>query len=208
VRAKKVVRMLSTPITLIILLGLLAAGVWWGYKSVSARVVHPATPCVTVPMTDLSTSAVTVNVYNSGSQRGLAARVSATLANGGFMIGTVGNSDNGILTVLIMGAAADDPEVQLVAAWFVEPEIQTDGRADHTVDVYVGNSFDENTAWVSGAPTSLQIPSGEVCLPATATPTASEPPVEGPQPESQPAEPESAEPSEAPILGPPVPAPS
>ena len=222
--AKKVVRTLSTPITLVILLGLLAAGVWWGYKTVTAKVVKTTTPCVTMAMTELTTASVTVNVYNSGSQVGLAGQVSLALTDGGFLKGTVGNSDNNVQTVMIMGANADDPEVQLVAAWFIEPVIQADGRVSHTVDVYIGDSFDYQTGMVSGAPTSLEIPSGEVCLPASPTPTAEptepglagppapgteptdeEPAAEQPPAEEPSAEEPAAEESEAPILGPPAP---
>ena len=228
--AKKVVRMVSTPITLVILLGLLTAGLWWGYKSVTARVVQTTTPCVTMSMTELTTSSVTVTVYNSGSLSGLAARVSDVLAGGGFLMRQPGNSDNNVQTVMIMGANADDPEVQLVAAWFVEPVIQADGRASHTVDVYVGNSFDETTGMIPDAPRSLQIPTGEVCLPASGTPTPvpGDEPVDGPpvpgtepgeageagaEPAGEPAAEEPAaeggtqpeEPAEAPVLGPPAP---
>ena len=217
--------MVSTPITLVILLGLLAAGVWWGYKSVTAKVVKTTTPCVTMAMTELTTSSVTVNVYNSGSQVGLAAKVSGVLTEGGFLKGTVGNSDNNVQTVMIMGANTDDPEVRLVAAWFMDPVLQADGRANHTVDVYVGNSFDDGTGMVPGAPTSLEVPSGEVCLPASATPTpetSEEPGVEGPAaPGTEPEEPAAEEPAaeepaaeepaaeesseEPPVLGPPAP---
>lgn len=220
--AKKVVRVISTPITLIILLAMLSAGVWWGYKTVSTKVAQPSNPCVTMTMTELTTSSVTVNVYNSGSRTGLAGRISDALIAGGFIKGTIGNSNNNVQTVMIIGANIDDPEVQLVAAWFFEPAIQADGRANHSVDVYVGDSYNEDTGMVPGAPTSLQVPSGEVCLPATATPTpqaTGEPPIEGPpapgtEPEgaegaTQPEGAEdSAQPEEPPIQGPPAPEPS
>ena len=217
-------RAISTPITLIILLGLLSAGVWWGYKSVSTRVAGSSTPCVTMAMKELATSAVTVNVFNSGSRTGLAARISDALIAGGFIKGTVSNSSNNVQTVMIIGANIDDPEVQLVAAWFVEPAIQADGRADHSVDVYVGDSYNEDTGMVADAPTSLQIPSGEVCLPASATPTpeaTGEAPIEGPPAPgtdettgtdegtdegTEPEEPGETE--EPPIQGPPAPEPS
>ena len=207
--AKKVVRTVSTPVTLVILLGLLAAGVWWGYKIVSAKVVQTTTPCVTMSMTELTTSSVTVNVYNSGSMAGLAGRVSTVLVNGGFLMGTVGNASNNVQTVMITGANSDDPEVRLVAAWFVDPAIQADGRANHTVDVYVGNSFDEKTGMVPDAPMSLPISTGQVCLPASATPTpeTTEEPADT-TPDTEPEDPGAEEPGESaepPVLGPPAP---
>jgi len=204
VNARNVVRTVSTPITLVILLGLLTAGVWWGYKIVSAKVVQTTTPCVTMAMTELTTSSVTVNVYNSGSLAGLAGRVSTTLIDGGFIVGTVGNASNNVQTVMITGANADDPEVRLVASWFVDPAIQADGRANHTVDVYVGNDFDEQNGIVPNAPASLPISTGQVCLPASATPTpeTTEEPVDGPAVPGE--EPGEGSP-EPPVLGPPAP---
>ncbi|MDR0284040.1 MAG: LytR C-terminal domain-containing protein [Propionibacteriaceae bacterium] len=181
--------MVSTPITLLILLGALCYGVWWGYKEVTATVPGP-TPqaCVTQPMTELTTADVTVNVYNGGSLRGLAGRVADTLHSGGFVVGKVGNSTTKVGSILIIGAAADNPEVQLVAARFTNPEIQADARPDHTVDVVLGNSYVEAGGMVAEPPASIQIPSGTVCLPAptpTATPTPAVPP-EGTQPAGQP----------------------
>jgi len=173
VSTQRTMRRLSTPITLILLLGLLAAGTWWGYKAVTAKVQAPLAPCVTVPMTELPTSMVTVNVYNGGQRAGLASTVAESLRTGGFIIGKVGNTDETVLTVVIIGSAEDNPEVQLVAAWFHDPVIQADQRVDHTVDVLVGNSFDdpEGTGMAAEPPSSLEVPSGEVCLPNTSTPT-------------------------------------
>ncbi|MCL2482469.1 MAG: LytR C-terminal domain-containing protein [Propionibacteriaceae bacterium] len=163
---------LSTPITLVILLGILAAGVGWGYKSFMATPPGPPPPtCVTMPMTEMTTGAVTVNVYNGGSSTGLAGRIADALRKGGFVVGTVANSSTKILTISIVGNATDSPEVQLVAAWFNDPEIQADGRADHSVDIVVGNGFMLDTGMAASPPSSIDIPAGEACLPATGTPT-------------------------------------
>jgi hypothetical protein len=165
-------RTLSTPITLIVLLGLLAAGAIWGYKAVTAKVpVTPPPPCVTLPMTDLLTSSVTVNVYNGGTTRGLASSVSEALKQGGFLIGKVDNTDERTYGATIVGAAADNPEVQLAAAWFVNPQIRADDRPDHSVDVLLGADFVQATGMIIPGPASVALPSGEVCLPASATPT-------------------------------------
>ena len=183
---RKTIRLASTPVTLIILLGLLAAGVVWGYKSVTAKIpgTQPA-PCVTMPMTELTTASVTVNVYNAGTNVGLAGRIAASLQQGGFVIGKVGNSTDKVLTISIVGANTDDPEVQLVAAWFNNPEIQADNRPDHSVDVIVGSGYDEKTGPAPTPPTSTQIPSGQVCLPSP-TPTPTPEPTPEPAPTDQP----------------------
>jgi hypothetical protein len=171
VNLQKLIRLLSTPITLIVLLGLLVGGVAWGYKIITAQVVIPRTPCVTIPMTELATNAVTVSVFNAGDRTGLARRVAEVLSDGGYVIGRVGNTDEKVLTIIVVGAQIDSPEVKLVASWFVDPEIQSDDRVDHSVDVMVGNGYDEETGMVSEPPTTLQIPGGNVCLPPTPTPT-------------------------------------
>ncbi len=172
-------RILSTPVTLIILLALLIVGTVWGFKAVTAKVpTVPPPSCVPVPMTELTTGAVTVNVYNSGDIRGLASRVSKALETGGFIVNHVGNTEERALSVVVVGAAADNPEVQLVAAWFTNPEIQADNRPDHSVDVLLGNDYVEAGGMTASPPASLQIPSGEVCLPSpspTPTPTPTDP---------------------------------
>lgn len=182
---RKVVRLASTPLSLLILLGLLAGGVYWGYQTVTAKVPGPApAACVTTPMTELTTASVTVNVYNTGSKRGLAGRVSDTLKQGGFMLGTVDNSTEKVSAIVIVGAAVDNPEVQLVAAWFVDAIVQADQRPDHTVDVLLGDSFDETKGWAATPPTTLEVPSGVVCLPPSETPTPTPEPT--PEPTDQP----------------------
>jgi len=125
-----------------------------------------------MPMTEMTTGAVTVNVYNGGSMSGLAGRIADSLRKGGFVVGTVANSTTKILTISIVGNATDSPEVQLVASWFNDPEVQADGRADHSVDIVVGNGFDINAGMAASPPSSIDIPAGEACLPATGTPSA------------------------------------
>ena len=186
--ARKMLRMASTPVTLLVLLGLLTAGAFWGYKAVTAKVPGPERPaCVTVEMPELTTASVTVSVYNAGTKAGLARRVADSLATGGFVIDNIANTDQAVSTILIIGAAEDNPEVQLVAAWFNNPVVQADGRLDHSVDVVVGNDYVEAEGMVAGAPTSLQLPSGEVCLPPpTTTPTPSEDPTNPAEPGGEP----------------------
>lgn len=208
---RQTMRRLSTPITLIILLGLLAAGTWWGYKAVTAKVQAPPTPCETMSMTELTPASVVVNVYNGGSKEGLAGTISTTLAEAGFRIGKVGNTDEKVQTVIIVGAAVDNPEVLLVAGWFQDPVIQADERIDHSVDVLLGNSFDDpaGTGLVAEPPASIQVVTGTVCLPPSPTPTPVDPadlptqgvdplPVEPAEPGEEPADEPGEEPGSEP----------
>ena len=176
---RKLAHRMSTPITLVVLLGLLCVGVLWGYKAVTAKVEGPPPPnCIPIPMTELTPDAVTVNVYNGGSQRGLAGRIADALEAGGFVIADIDNTEVRVLTILIIGAAVDNPEVLLVAGWFVDPQIQADSRPDHSVDVILGGSYDEATGMTESPPMSLEIPSGEVCLPKKDDPTPSATPTD------------------------------
>ena len=168
---RRVIRLISTPLSLIVLLGLLSAGAVWGFKQVTAPIpVAPPTPCATQTLDELTPASVTVRVYNSGSKRGLASSIGQSLRTAGFQVETVDNTTIRALSTLIIGAAVDNPEVQFVASWFVEPEIQADGRPDHTVDIIVGNDY---AGLAPDPPASMALPSGEVCLPATPTPTPS-----------------------------------
>jgi hypothetical protein len=181
VNYRNVLRQASTPITLVVLLGLLAAGAAWGYSMVTAKVEAPPPPeCVTMQMRELTPETVTVRVYNAGSIRGLAGDVADKLEAAGFIIGTVGNKEANVAVILIVGAATDSPEVQLVSRWFVDPNIQGDGRVDHTVDIILGNSFDTYVAWAEDPDPVMQIPGGQVCLPETPTPSTTETPTPAP----------------------------
>jgi hypothetical protein len=178
---RKVLRAISTPLTLLILLGILGYGAWWGYKTVTAEVPPPpATPCVTMGIEDLTPASVTVNVYNGGDLRGLASSIGKALREGGFIVGTVGNTDTRVRATVIVGASRYSPEVTLVASWFVDPEIMEDGRIDHTVDVLVGNEYDQGSGMVENPPTSVPVTSGNVCLPETPTPTPTPEPSDEP----------------------------
>jgi len=151
----------------------------------------PPENCVPQTISVLEPSSVLVNVYNGGSQRGLAGRTAEILRTAGFRVGTVSNTETRVLTILIIGAAADNPEVLLVAGWFLDAEIQADDRPDHSVDIILGDSFNEETDYAADPPKSIEIPSGEVCLPRPPStpedePTGDETPVNPPSPTSVP----------------------
>ena len=164
----------KSPITLLILLILLFAGAWWGYRNVMSPLPKPdPIPCVSETVgAELGASKVTVRVYNAGETTGLATRIGRTLSAKGFIVKTKDNIDQDVTKALIIGSNENDPEVKLVAGFFINPEIRGDGRIDHIVDIIVGNDFEGmNTE----APVTVPVEGGVVCLPPTATPTPSIP---------------------------------
>lgn len=167
---QRYVRLFGTPITLLVLIGILIFGARWGYKNV----VAPAPPPPLVPCTNqnvgkaLKVSQVTVKVYNGGTKAGLASTVAAQLRAVGFNVSKTGNTEVEVNQTQIIGADADNPEVKLVAGFFKGAQVKGDGRVDHSVEVLVGNKV---TGFNRSAPTSIQVDNPTVCLPApVATP--------------------------------------
>jgi hypothetical protein len=165
-----VTRQLKTPIAFVILLGILAFGGWYGYHLVvtGERPVLPD-PCVTVSVAELKPSNVSVRVYNGGTLRGLATDTGKQLKSAGFIVTSTGNTDRAINDTVIVGYAADSPEVQFVASWFVRATIEADGRQDHSVDILVGEAGGE---LVANPPQSYVVPSGQACVPQDTLPSA------------------------------------
>jgi len=164
-----VFRIVRTPITLLLLLGVLAYGAWWGYTNVLAPV--PATPpvkCVPqlVKAGELSSAQVVVNVFNGGSQKGLAGDVGRSLRQSGFKVQRTTNTAVKIDKTVIVGAGAKNPEVLLVQSFFKKSSIKVDKRPDHSVDVLVGNSYG---GFDKKAKTTLKVKAKSVCLPPTPT---------------------------------------
>lgn len=167
----RVFRQVATPLTLLLLLAVLIGGAWWGYKNV-IKPIPPAqaSPCVTQKVGDkLTANKVTVNVYNGGYKQGLAGTVSKALKAKGYVIKHVDNTDERVKQTVIVGADVNNPEVKLVAANFKNATVKADQRADHTVDVLVGTEF---AGMNPKAPNFIKVPGGEVCLPASKTPSA------------------------------------
>ena len=78
----RIFRIVRTPITLLLLLGVLVYGAWWGYKNVIQTVpAAPPDPCVTQTLGKggLKSSQVVVKVYNGGDRKGLAADVARAI---------------------------------------------------------------------------------------------------------------------------------
>ncbi|MDR1264555.1 MAG: LytR C-terminal domain-containing protein [Propionibacteriaceae bacterium] len=163
----------KTPLALIVLLALLGAGAYGGYRLiVTGRWTPPPDPCVTVALTELQPANVIVRVYNGGSIRGRATEVSSYLKESGFIVTTTANTDEPIHDTVIVGVAEDSPEVLFVQSWFAKSTVRADGRADHSVDVLVGEAGGLLTA---DRPASWAIPSGQVCVPPSGSPQPSPP---------------------------------
>ncbi len=171
---RQVIRVLKTPVTLLLLLAILGYGAYWGLKNATADASTPEAACVVQDVGGTLTSdKVSVRVLNGGEKGGAAKNTRFYLLSFGYHIVSYNNSDREVDKVTIVGNAADDPEVKLVAQAFKAPVVtEGDGRADHVVDVIVPTKFE----LVAAPPKSIAV-TGPVCLPvitsASATDSAS-----------------------------------
>lgn len=162
-QVRKVIRVLKTPVTLLLLLGILGYGAYWGYHEVTKDTSRPETPCVTQDVgTTLTSYKISVRVLNGGEQALAANHTRFTLVAWHYHIVSWNNSKRQVDKVTVIGNSADDPEVQLVAQAFKPPVVtEGDGRADHVVDVILPTRFE----MLKTLPTSIPV-NGPVCLPA------------------------------------------
>lgn len=168
-----VLRALRTPVTLVVLLGVLGLGAYWGYQKVSAPIPPPEPiPCVTQPIEKgkLRATQVSLRIYNGGSKRGLAGDVAQSMRTRGFIVKSVGNTDVEVTETVIVVQDKDSPEAKLVLAFFKDAVVQEEPeRIDRTVDIMVGSEYG---GFNSKAATSIKVKDATICLPAqpTATP--------------------------------------
>jgi len=161
----RVFRMVRTPVTLLVLLGVLCYGAWWGYTNVLKPTPPvPPTPCVPqkVSQGELKSSQVVVSVYNGGSKKGLAGDVGRSLRQRGFKVAKTANTGQKIQKTVILGAGAKNPEVLLVKGFFKDAQVKVDKRADHSVDVLVGNDYG---GFRKNAKKALPVKAKTLCLP-------------------------------------------
>ncbi len=171
---REISRYIKTPLTLLVLAAIVVVGGMWGYQNATAQIPpRPPEPCVKTDVGGaLTPHQVTVRVLNAGLRGGLAKRVSTSLRSYGFNVIKVNNSDQRLTQTTIVGNAANDPEVILVAGFFKGATTQGDGRVDHVVDVLLGDNF---SGYVVKPQKSVPV-NGPVCLPALPAPSASPPP--------------------------------
>ena len=162
----RIFRVIRTPVTLLILFGMLMYGAWWGYNNIIKPVPpRPPTPCVdqSVPGGQLKSSQVVVKVYNGGDRKGLAADVGRSLRSEGFRVILTTNTVEKIQKTVIVGAGENNPEVLFVKSFFKEPVVRSDKRVDRSVDVLVGNKYG---GFNKKAKATYQVGTNTVCLPS------------------------------------------
>jgi hypothetical protein len=144
-----------TPITMVILLGILAGGGWWGWNSLINSSAEPTCVEQKLPNNRLVPKQVVLNVYNGGARAGSAQRVADALKQRGFNIGKISNEPKG-------------NKVDVAGQLNQKAVLVADGRTDHTVDLVIGAGF--GSVRLKGIP-SVQVPAGTtVCLPVIHTP--------------------------------------
>ena len=132
--------------TLLLLVGLL---VGFRLLTASADTTEAGPSCEprTVAVGEkLTTSLVTVDVFNASRRAGLANRLSINLQRRGFLAGRIGNSPSKVEVdrVAILTTDRSDPRVRLVARQlggkiqYVEPDVAVD---DQAVTVLAGDDF-------------------------------------------------------------------
>ena len=165
---------MRTPLTLLLLLGVLCYAAWWGYTNVLRPIPsQPVQPCVdqSINKGELKSSQVTVKVYNGGNKRGLAGDVGRSLRERGFNVIRTTNTAEKISKTVIVGANAKNPEVLFVRSFFKDSVVRADKRNDGSVDVLVGNKYG---GFNKNAKATYTIKSKTACL-ASQTPTPSAP---------------------------------
>ena len=168
----RIFRVVRTPVTLLILFGVLLYGAWWGYNNIIKPIpALPPDPCVnqSVSKGQLKSSQVVVRVYNGGDRKGLAAEVGRSLRGKGFRVTLTTNTVEKIQKTVIVGADANNPEVKFVKTFFKEAVVRRDKRADRSVDVLVGNRYG---GFNRDAKDTYQVDATTICLPSqTPSPT-------------------------------------
>jgi hypothetical protein len=157
----KVIRVLKTPVTLLVLLTLVLVAGIWGVNAVSAPMVKSADPCVMTNVgSALTPESVSVRILNAGGQSGQAKRTATYIRAYGFDVVLINNSSREVANTVIVGNSTDSPEVKLVMQMFPDAVAEGDSRADHVVDILVSAS----TTQAPARPTPVPV-SGSVCLP-------------------------------------------
>ena len=176
-------RHLTTAITLLVLVGLLALGTVVGVRSLFAPLpggstsASPSPACATRSVRKgqrVSARQVQVSVFNSGTRAGLADETMAELARRGFKRGDVGNAPSGrrVKVAQVWTTQRHDPGAHLVAHQFGGSTKVRFVRRNlgPGVDVIVGSGL-HHLAKAKGFVVAKR--SSSVCVPATGAATSS-----------------------------------
>ena len=162
-------RKVISAVTMVVLVGLLVAGAWYGWQSISAplpggdddppqRRAAKARCNDAVARGDLvGSDDVTVSVFNAGSVSGLADQTLSELTARGFVRGDAGNAPTELETVQfvrVLAPTEGDPTAELVALQFGANTViqEFSDKLGPGVDVVVGDSF----AGLVDAPTEIK----------------------------------------------------
>jgi hypothetical protein len=132
--------------------GVVAAGYYTGRLGAPADnvTVRPQTACPTAtarparPAPTLSPSRVRVNVYNTTTVNGLAARVAGQLRQRSFRVGAVANDPRDTHpsgTAVVRHGSKGTAAARLVASHVPRSTLQRDRRSSATVDLVLGRGF-------------------------------------------------------------------
>jgi LytR cell envelope-related transcriptional attenuator len=148
----------KTPITLLVLLGVLLGAAYYGWKTIispatgddntSQQTPHHKPTCVDKHVyhkgLKVKSKTITINVYNAGAISGLADQTLSALGGKGFRPGVADNAPSGVsaTNVTILTSEKQAPQVQLVASQFKGRVAYATGPALAAgIDVVVGNDF-------------------------------------------------------------------
>ena len=146
-------RHLLTGITLLVLVGLVAAGGYYGYRALFAPVGDVTAAAPDAEGCELRlrqgetvrTRDVTVTVLNAGTRSGLAGQVQEQLVGRGFIAGGTDNApdDQAVRFVRVLAPSREDPAARLVAVQFGPRTFVQRSEEDFGpgVDIVVGDRF-------------------------------------------------------------------
>ena len=167
-------RHLTTGITLLVLVGILTVGFFFGLDKLLEPIgdgtptTEPTSLCSTVDKGQrLRSRQVVVNVLNGGTRAGLAGSTLESLADRGFRAGEVGNApSNRVQRVQVWVVAGEKSAGRLVALNFGPrtPVVKREDVVEGGVDVVVADGFVELADRVKSIRVRRSI---EVCPPST-----------------------------------------
>jgi hypothetical protein len=169
-------RHLTTAVTMLVLLAILAAGALWGARALFAPLpgdeptARASPACVTKSVRKgqrISAAQVQVSVFNAGNRAGLADETMVSLTRRGFMEGNIGNAPetSTVKVAQVWTTRPNDAAAKLVARQFGRKikvrRVATD--LGPGVDVVVGNGLGK----LAKAKRSIVVKrTSSVCLPA------------------------------------------
>jgi hypothetical protein len=176
-------RHLTTAVTLLVLVGILVAGVILGVRSLLAPIpedgsptANPGPTCTTKSVREgqrIRSRQVQVSVFNGGSRVGLAGSTLSALAKRGFRRGEAGNAPEGtrVRRVQVWTVERHDVAARLVARQFGRSTVVRVTRTDlgPGIDVVVGDGLD---GLVRARRVVVVKRSASICVPARAQRTA------------------------------------